>query len=91
MGVAGSWTWAWHWRCKADHQGPAADAGQAPGPLSDSSASVCLNDRVREAAKWLQTAFDGGHKYAKLHLAYMAFDAGQEDGVSSPRRSATPS
>ena len=29
-------------------------------PHSHSSASACLDDRVHEAAKWLQTAFDGG-------------------------------
>jgi len=35
---------------------------------------------VREAAKWLQAALDGGHNFAKLHLAYL-FDAGQEDAA----------
>jgi hypothetical protein len=39
---------------------PATGADQAPGPRSHSSASACLNDRVREAAKWLQAAFCGG-------------------------------
>jgi hypothetical protein len=53
-------------------------AYRAPGPHSPSSASECLNDRVREAAKWLQAAFDGGRPYAKLHLAHLTF-AGQED------------
>ena len=31
----------------------ATDADEAPGPHGLSSASACLNDRVREAAKWL--------------------------------------
>ena len=44
----------------AARQGPATDADEAPGPHGHSSASACLNDRVREAAKWLQAAFDGG-------------------------------
>jgi len=35
---------------------------------------------VREAAKWLQAAFDGGGlPFAKLHLARLTFYAGQED------------
>ena len=67
---------------RADRQGPTG-ANQAPGPHSHSSASVCLKDRVREAAKWLQAAFDGGHvlhmSFAKLHLAHLTFEAGQED------------
>ena len=45
---------------------------------------ACLDDRVREAAKWLQAAFDGGpwHPFAKLHLAHLtSFDAGQEDAA----------
>jgi tetratricopeptide (TPR) repeat protein len=45
---------------RAGRQGPSSGADHAPGPLSHSSASACLNDRVREAEKWLQTAFDGG-------------------------------
>jgi hypothetical protein len=36
---------------RAGRQGPATAADQAPGPRSHSSASACLNDRVREAAK----------------------------------------
>jgi hypothetical protein len=31
---------------------------------------------MREAAKWLQAAFDGGHNFARLHLAHLTFDAG---------------
>ena len=66
---------------QAARQGPATGADPAPGPLSHSSASACMNDRVREAAKWLQAAFDGGHEFAKLHLAHFTFDAGQEDAA----------
>ena len=36
---------------------------------------------MREAAKWLQAAFDGGHAFAKLHLAHLTFEAGQEDAA----------
>jgi hypothetical protein len=67
---------------RAARQGPtgaATGADQAPGPHSPSSASACLDDRMREAAKWLQAAFDSGHIFAKLHLAHLTFDAGQED------------
>ena len=42
---------------------------------------ACLDDRVREAAKWLQAAFDGGRPFAKLHLAHLTFFAGQEDAA----------
>jgi tetratricopeptide (TPR) repeat protein len=68
---------------RAARQGPctATGADQAPGPRSDSSASACLNDRVREAAKWLQAAFDGGRAFAKLHLAHLTYNAGQEDAA----------
>ena len=66
---------------RAAHQGPAAGADQASGPHSRSSASACLDDRVREAAKWLQAALDGGHPFANLHLAHLAFNAGQEDAA----------
>jgi tetratricopeptide (TPR) repeat protein len=45
------------------------------------TASACLNDRVREAAKWLQAAVDGGRQFAKLHLAHLTFNAGQEDAA----------
>jgi tetratricopeptide (TPR) repeat protein len=66
---------------RAARQGTATGADQAPGPHSHSSASACLNDSVREAAKWLQAAFDGGSKFAKLHLAHLTFDVGQEDAA----------
>ena len=37
---------------------------------------------MREAAKWLQAAFDGGQPFAKLHMAHLTmFDAGQEDAA----------
>jgi tetratricopeptide (TPR) repeat protein len=66
---------------RAGRQGPATGDYEAPGPHSHSSASACLNDRVREAAKWLQAALDGGHAFAKLHLARLTFDAGQDDAA----------
>ena len=66
---------------RAARQGPATGADQAPGPHSPSSASACLNDRVREATKWLQAAFDGGDPFAKLHLAHVTPDTGQEDAA----------
>jgi hypothetical protein len=65
---------------RAARQGTATGADQAPGPQSHSSASACLNDRVREAAKWLLAAFDGGKEFANLHLAHLT-DAGQEDAA----------
>jgi tetratricopeptide (TPR) repeat protein len=63
---------------KAASKGPATGADQA-GAQSHSTALACLNDRVREAAKWLQAAFDGGCWFSKLHLAHLTFDSGQED------------
>ena len=37
---------------------------------------------MRKAAKWLQAAFDGGHPFAKLHLAHLTrFEAGLEDAA----------
>ena len=36
---------------------------------------------MREAAKWLQAAFDGGRPFAKLHLVRLIFYAGQEDAA----------
>ena len=62
---------------RANLQGRAAGASELPGP--DSSTSACRDDGVREAEKWLQTALDGGVATARLHLAHLAFDAGQED------------
>jgi hypothetical protein len=64
---------------RAARQGPVAGADQAPGPPSHSSA--CLDDRVREAAEWLQAALDGGRPFANLHLAHLTFCAGQEDAA----------
>jgi hypothetical protein len=62
-------------------QGPSTGADEAPGPPSHSSASACLDDRVREASKWLQAALDGGRQFAKLHLAHLTFYADQEDAA----------
>ena len=62
-------------------QGPATEADEAPGSSSLSLASACLKDRVREAARWLQAAFDGGEGFARLHLAHLTFEAGQEDAA----------
>jgi hypothetical protein len=70
-----------HVRAARQGLSTATGADQAPGPRGDSSASPCLNDRVREAAKWLQAAFDGGHAFAKLHLAQLTYNAGQEDAA----------
>jgi tetratricopeptide (TPR) repeat protein len=64
---------------RAARQGPANGANQASVPICRSSA--CQKDRVREAVKWLQTAFDSGHLIAKLHLAHLTFYAGQEDAA----------
>jgi hypothetical protein len=36
---------------------------------------------MREAAKWLQAAFDGGRPFANLHLSHLSFYAGQEDAA----------
>ena len=66
---------------RAARQGPAAATSQAPGPRSHPSASACLNDKVREASKWLQAALDGGREFAQLHLAYITFEAGQDDAA----------
>jgi hypothetical protein len=66
---------------RAARQGPVAGADQAPGPHGRSSASACPNDRVREAAKRLQAAFDDGRPFANLHLAHLTFYAGQEDAA----------
>jgi hypothetical protein len=63
---------------RAARQGPVAGADQAPGPIV-TRRPACLDDRVRQAAKWLQAAFDGGGQFAKLHLAHLTFFAGQED------------
>ena len=64
---------------RAARQGPATDADEAPGPHGQTSASACLNDRVREAGKGLHAAFDGGRGFARLHLAHLTFEAGQKD------------
>jgi tetratricopeptide (TPR) repeat protein len=66
---------------RAARRGPATGADRTPGPHSHSSALACLDDRVREAAKWLQAALDGGHAFAQLHLAHLTFYADQEDAA----------
>ena len=50
---------------RAVRQGPSTGADKAPGPPSHSSASACLDDKVREATKWLQAALDAGHGVAR--------------------------
>jgi tetratricopeptide (TPR) repeat protein len=68
---------------RAARQGTATGAEPAAGPHSHPSASALLDDRVREAAKWLQAAFDGGQPFAKLHLAHLTFlNAGQQDALA---------
>ena len=49
--------------------------------LAHLQSHAALSDRVREAAKWLQAAVDGGRPFAKLHLAHLTHDAGQEDAA----------
>ncbi len=49
-----------------------ASGSALPGPPGLSE------DAVREAEKWLQTALDLGRTEARLHLAHLTFDAGQE-------------
>jgi hypothetical protein len=65
----------------ADRQGLAAGVSQDPGPHSHSSASACLNDKVREVAKWLQDALDGDQPFAQLHMAHLTFYAGDEEAA----------
>ena len=50
--------------------------GRAAG--ASASASACSDDAVREAEKWLQTALDFSDTTARLHLARLAWDAGDE-------------
>ena len=53
------------------------DAFRVSGPRS--SASAHLEDRVKKAVTWLETALAAGHGSASVHLAHLAFDAGIED------------
>ena len=55
----------------------AAGASCVPDPRSSASAHV--EDRVKEAATWLQTALAGGDSRSILHLSHLAFFAGRED------------
>jgi len=57
--------------------GHAAGACELPAPAA--SALGCAEHPVREAEKWLQAALDLGETKALLHLARLAFDAGEED------------
>jgi tetratricopeptide (TPR) repeat protein len=51
------------------------------GDSRDSSASACLEDRVYEAEQWLELALKYRQDFARLHLAYLAFDSGDEDAA----------
>jgi len=51
------------------------------GDSSVSSASACLEDRVYEAEQWLELALKYRQDFARLHLAYLAFDSGDEDAA----------
>ena len=61
---------------RASVRGRAAGAFESPG--SHLSTSACGDDRVQEAGRWLEIAVDLGHAVARLHLACLAFDAGDE-------------
>jgi len=65
---------------RAVRQGTATGADHAPGPPSHSSSSVCLNDPVREAAKWLQAAFRWS-SICKTAPGAPRFDAGKGDAA----------
>ena len=62
---------------------PDAGAPRVPDPRWSESAG--LGDRMKEAstwleaATWLKAALDTGEGLASLHLAHLAYDAGQED------------
>ena len=49
--------------------------------LAVNSNTAHLDDRVEEATTWLQTALAAGHNHASLHLAHLAYEAGQEDAA----------
>ena len=50
-------------------------------PVAGDAADACLDDKVREAAKWLKSAHNGGRAFAQMHLAHLYFDAGQQDAA----------
>lgn len=52
-------------------------AAELLGPRAP-AAFACSDDAMFEAEKWLQIALDLGHTNAHLHLARLAFDAGDE-------------
>ena len=64
---------------RAARRSLAAAAGEAAGAHSRSWAPEFLDERVCEAARWLKTAFDRGQLFARLHMAQLAFEAGQEE------------
>ena len=59
--------------------GPDPGASRVPDPRSLASAS--LEDRMKEAATWLNIALTGGCGLARLHLAHLAF-AGQNEDIA---------
>jgi tetratricopeptide (TPR) repeat protein len=61
---------------RARVRGRAAGASDLPGFLAATSA--CGDESVREAGRWLKMAVDLGQAVALLHLACLAFDAGDE-------------
>ena len=44
-----------------------------------SPGSACLDDRLDEAEKWLQTAVESGVRSALLQLSYVSYHTGRED------------
>jgi hypothetical protein len=42
-----------------------------------SSVSACLDDTVREAARWLQSVLNDGHPFAPLDLAHLTLRRGK--------------
>jgi len=66
--------------------GPAAGASYVPSPADAASplfgppsSLARLEERVQEAAEWLQMALNTGSGVACFHVALLAFDAGHED------------
>jgi tetratricopeptide (TPR) repeat protein len=64
---------------RANVRGRAAGGSEMQHVLARWPASPCNDDEVREAEKWLQIALELGCEDARLHLAHLAFDAGQQD------------
>ena len=59
---------------------PGRAAGTVELPAALAAAPACGGDAAREAEKWLQTSLELGHTIAiaRLHLAYLASDLGDE-------------